>query len=134
MPFFLLKALAFIPGGGLLKNVSLKAILILVALGAIGFGIWKWKDSIKAAVYDQVYRQQVEDQLNAAERELDLARRLAAQREADLQRALDEKQALVDRLSQSREELREGDYAPGVVPEVILRGLEIIREQNGTNF
>lgn len=128
MPFFLLKALSFLPFGSFLKGGGLKVIIILVTLGALVFGIWKWKDSIKTAVYNQIYVDQVQEQLHTQERLLELTERLMTQREQAVQRALDARHELEATIDTARRQVKQSQAKPGQVPPAILEALDSIRQ------
>jgi len=127
MPFFLLKALSFLPFGSFLKGGGLKLIIILVALGALVFGIWKWKDNIKTAVYNQIYVQQAQDHLDTQERLLELSARLMTQREQAVQQALDAHHELEAAIEAARRQVQHSAAQPAEVPPAILEALDSIR-------
>ncbi len=128
IPFVALKALSFLPFGSLLKGGSLKVILIGVAVAAVAFGIWKWKDGIRTAVYNQVYQERVEEQLAAQQRQMELAERLMSEREKAVREAFEAREELQRLLARARTELRAEDFEAGAVPPVIIRALELIKE------
>ena len=128
IPFVALKALSFLPFGSLLKGGSLKVILIGALVAAVAFGIWKWKDGIRTAVYNQVYQERVEEQLNAQRRQMELAERLMTQREQAVKDAFEAREELQRLLAKARSELRAEDFEAGEVPPVIIRALELIKE------
>ncbi len=128
LPFVALKALSFLPFGSFLKGGSLKIVLIGVAVAAVAFGIWKWKDGIRTAVYNQVYQERVEEQLAAQQRQMELAERLMSEREKAVREAFEAREELQRLLARARTELRAEDFEAGAVPPVIIRALELIKE------
>lgn len=127
IPFFALKALSFLPFGSLLKGGSLKVILIGVAVAAVAFGIWKWKDNIKTAVYNEVYAEQQEQIIEKQKRQLELTERLMAERERAVQEALDAQAKLREAIQMDKMELRRQEFEAMQVPPVISAALDIIR-------
>lgn len=70
LPFIALKALAFLPFGGMLRGFSGKLILGIVIIGALAYGYWKWKDNIKTAIVNQINQETAETILKEKEDQL----------------------------------------------------------------
>jgi len=60
LPFIALKALSFLPFGGMLRGAMGKFVLVLVIVGALAFGYWKWKDNIKTALINEINQETAE--------------------------------------------------------------------------
>jgi hypothetical protein len=67
LPFIALKALSFLPFGGMLRGAMGKFVLILVVVGALAYGYWKWKDNIKTAIINQINQETAETILKEKE-------------------------------------------------------------------
>ena len=128
LPFVALKALSFLPFGGLLKGGSLKMVLIGVAVVAVAFGIWKWKDNIKTAVYNEIYAEQQEQIIEKQKRQIELTERLMKEREQAVAAALDAQAALKEAIAMNKMELRRQEHEAMQVPPVINAALDIIRK------
>lgn len=128
LPFVALKALSFLPFGGLLKGGSLKMVLIGVAVVAVAFGIWKWRDNIRTAVYNEVYAEQQEEIIAKQQRQLELTERLMQEREAAVAQALDAQAKLREAIAMNKLELRRQEFEAMQVPPVINAALDIIRK------
>ena len=128
VPFVLMKALSFLPFGGLLKGGSLKMILIVAAVAAVAFGVWKWKDGIKTAVYNEIYADRQEQIIEDQQRQIALNERLMREREAAVAGYLDAQAQLREALAMNRMELRRKEYEAMQVPPVINGALDIIRK------
>ena len=128
IPFFALKALSFLPFGSMLKGGGLKIALIGIAVAAVAFGVWKWKDGIKTAVYNEIYAEQQEQIIEKQKRQIALTERLMRDREEAVAAALDAQAKLREAIAMNKMELRRQEHEAMQVPTVISSALDIIRK------
>lgn len=70
-------AIPFIPAiGAFFTGKSKKLFIIVAIIAALGFAFWHFRDSIRDAAYDQIFRQQVEERLEQERAEMDRLRRI----------------------------------------------------------
>lgn len=130
MPFFLLKGLSFLPFGGIFKNPKVLIGLILIAV--VAFGIWKWKASIKEAIYNQIYTEQAEQHIENQRREMERRQQLMDESNRAVRRAQEERQRLLREIESARQATRNVDpERNGTVAPVLEDALEFIRSRQG---
>ena len=131
MPFFLLKGLSFLPFGGLLKNPKVIIGIIIVAL--LAFGYFKWKSSIKQAIYNQIYTEQAEQHIENQQREMERRQRLMEESNEAVRRAQEQRAKLLREIEQARQQTRNVDpERNGAVAPVLEDALQFIRDREGT--
>lgn len=126
MPFLLLKGLSFLPFGGLLKNPKVLIGLIIVAL--LAFGYFKWKSSIKDAIYNEIFAEQVEQHMENQRKELERVRQLMEESNQAVNEAQTNRQQILKEIEDARSATR--NVAPernGAVAPVLSEALEFIR-------
>lgn len=131
MPFFLLKGLSFLPFGGFLKNPKIIIGAIIIAL--LAFGYFKWKDSIKEAIYNEFYSEQVEQHLENQRQELERVKKLAEESNNAVQKAQEERNALIEDIEAARAATRNVDpERNGTVAPVLSEALDFIRARQAS--
>lgn len=131
--FGLLKILSFIPGGGLIKKIGVKTLLIIGAVLIVIFLVWKYTDIIKQAAYDEVFREQVEDVLKNEERERKKLENIIIQRDRSITE-LQRRQDQIERFNDGTfRDIQSGEFKGSNDPtsELTRRTIERIREQEG---
>ena len=126
MPFFLLKGLSFLPFGGLLKNPKILMGVIIIAL--LAFGYFKWKSSIKEAIFNEIFAEQAEQLIEDQRRQQELSQRLIEQGNAAVREAQTERDRIIREIEQARAATR--NVAPednGAVAPVLSEALDFIR-------
>jgi hypothetical protein len=126
MPFFLLKGLSFLPFGGLLKNPKVLIGLIIVAL--LAFGYFKWKSSIKEAIYNEIFAEQVEQHMENQRKELERVRQLMEESNQAVNEAQTTRQKILKEIDDARALTR--NVTPernGEVAPVLSEALDFIR-------
>lgn len=119
------KLLGFLPFGNLLKGTTGKLILIgALIIGAV-FMYWKWKDDIETAVYNELFREQVEEAMNEQRQEIERLKLLTEQRDAAIIQLLDRQRAITEDTDRVRETVRDESLEDGEVAPVLR---ETIRE------
>ena len=76
LPFVLLKLLAFIPGGNLLKGTSGKLILIGLAVAAVAFFAWRFIEGIKEDALNEVFAKQATQLIEQQQKQFELRNRV----------------------------------------------------------
>jgi hypothetical protein len=128
MPFFLLKGLSFLPFGGLLKNPKVIIGAIIVAL--LVFGYFKWKSSIKQAIFNQIYTEQAEQHIENQRREMERTQQLMNESNRAVREAQEKRHRLLKEIEGARAHTR--NVAPernGEVAPVLSEALDFIRER-----
>lgn len=126
MPFFLLKGLSFLPFGGLLKNPKVIIGVIIVAL--LAFGYFKWKSSIKQALFNQIYTEQAEQHIENQRREMERTQKLMNESNRAVNAAQEKRARLLREIEGARSQTR--NVAPernGDVAPVLSEALDFIR-------
>lgn len=119
MFFAITKLLAFLPFGNIFKGLSGRVLLISLIAGVIAFGVWKWKDNIKAQVAEAFYQQQIEDQLQDVKTEVQRLRNIEEARNAAIQRAIQRNESLILSIQEGRREIAGGKYTPAPATQVL---------------
>ncbi len=130
MPFFLLKGLSFLPFGGILKNPKVIIGIIIVAL--LAFGYFKWKSSIKQAIYNQIYTEQAEQHIENQRQEMERRQQLMDESNRAVRKAQEERQRILREIETARQRTR--NVAPednGQVAPVLEEALQFIRNRQG---
>jgi len=128
MPFFLLKGLSFLPFGGILKNPKVLIAIIVIAL--LAFGIYKWKSAIEDAIYNEVYKERVEEHLENQRQEFERIMKLAESGNKAVKEATKQREVLIKEVEQARQATR--NVAPernGTVAPVLSEALDFIRSR-----
>ena len=126
MPFFLLKGLSFLPFGGLLKNPKVLIGLIIVAL--LVFGYFNWKSSIKKAIYNEIFAEQVEEHLENQRQELERVKKLTDEGTKAVKKAHTHRKKILTEIEGARNLTR--NVTPernGTVAPVLSEALDFIR-------
>ena len=132
MPFFLLKGLSFLPFGGLLKNPKVLIGLILVVV--LAFAYFKWKSSIKQAIYNQIYTEQAEQHIENQRQEMERRQQLMDESNRAVRRAQEERNKLLREIEQARQQTRNVDpERNGEVAPVLEDALQFIRGRQGVS-
>lgn len=128
MPFFLLKGLSFLPFGGILKNPKVLIGVIIVVV--LAFGIYKWKSSIKEAIYNELFSEQVEQHMENQRKELERTRQLLEEGTQAVDNARKERQKLLTEIEDARTATRNvTSDQNGPVAPVLSEALNFIRER-----
>lgn len=128
MPFFLLKGLSFLPFGGFLKNPKVLIAVIIIAL--LAFGVYKWKSAIKEAIYNEVFKEQVESHLENQRQEFERIARLTESGNNAVKEAAKEREVLIKEIEAARAATR--NVTPernGTVAPVLSEALDFIRSR-----
>lgn len=123
------KLLGFLPFGNLLKGGTGKLILIGMALVAALFLYWKWKDSIKEAVYNEIFAQQVETHLENQRKELEQLKRITAQREQAILDLIEQQKVILRDTSELVKRIESGNLEDGPVAPVLREAVEGLRSR-----
>lgn len=132
MPFFLLKGLSFLPFGGLLKNPKILMGVIIIAL--LAFGIYKWKSSIKEAIFNEMFAEQAEQLLDDQRRELERVQKLTEEANRAVSEARSNRDAIIKEIAEARAKTR--NVAPednGTVAPVLSEALDFIRADRASS-
>ena len=132
MPFFLLKGLSFLPFGGLLKNPKVLIGVILVAL--LAFGYFMWKSSIKEAIYNEIFAEQVEQHLENQRQELERVKKLTDEGTTAVKKAHTHRQKILTEIEKARNLTR--NVTPernGPVAPVLSEALDFIRARESSS-
>ena len=128
MPFFLLKGLSFLPFGGILKNPKILIAIIIIAL--LAFGVYKWKSAIKEAIYNEVYKERVEEHLENQRQEFERIMKLTESGNKAVKEATQQREVLIKEVEEARKATR--NVSPernGKVAPVLSEALDFIRSR-----
>lgn len=128
MPFFLLKGLSFLPFGGILKNPKILIAIIIIAL--LAFGVYKWKSAIKEAIFNEIYKEQVEEHLENQRQEFERIMKLTESGNRAVKEATQQREVLIKEVEQARQATR--NVTPernGTVAPVLSEALDFIRSR-----
>lgn len=133
MVFGLSKLLAFLPFGNIFKGLSGKLIVIAMIIGIVSFGIWKWKDNIKASVAEVFYQQQIEDQLVEVKTEVQRLRRIEDIRNDAITKSIQRNESLILTIQEGRKDIADGKYEPTPATPVLKDAMRRIQGIDGSN-
>ena len=108
--FGLSKLLAFLPFGNIFKGFSGRLIVLAMIVGIAAFGVWKWKDNIKASVAEVFYQQQIEDHLLEVKTEVERLRRVEEIRNEAITKSIQRNESLILSIQEGRKDIADGKY------------------------
>lgn len=128
LPFFLIKGLSFLPFGGLLKNP--KVIIGIIIIAALAFGYFKFKASIKQAVFNQIYTEQAEQHIANQQREIERQKAIMQESLRATEEARKRREVIIKAIEAARAKTRNVDPDKnGSVAPVLSEALEFIRSR-----
>jgi hypothetical protein len=135
LPFILLKLLAFIPGGNLLKGTSGKLILIGLAVAAVAFFAWRFIEGIKEDALNEVFAKQATQLIEQQQKQFDLRNKVRDKGDQIQTEVIQDRQTLILEIERLRNDVRgskpedDGEVAP-VLANVIehLRRMQEVQK------
>jgi len=135
LPFILLKLLAFIPGGNLLKGTSGKLILIGLAVAVVAFFAWRFIEGIKEDALNEVFAKQATQLIEQQQKQFELRNRVRDTGDQIQTEVIQDRQALILEIERLRNDVRgskpedDGEVAP-VLANVIehLRRMQEVQK------